>query len=106
MAKFDARVFAVAAVLSVAGCGGDDGNEPPPVFEPDGGGEVTHGDPKVRLSPTSGLVTTEGGGSASFSVELTEKPRADVKILMHSTNPAEGKPAVDQIVFTPADWGK
>lgn len=104
MSKFDAGVFAIASALSIAGCNGDDGSEPP-LFDPDEG-EVTHGDPKVRLSPTSGLVTTEGGGSASFAVELTERPRADVKILLHSTNPAEGVPDVDQIVFTPSDWSK
>lgn len=100
MSKLNACVIAIA----VAACNGDDGSEPP-LFNPDGGA-VTNGDPKVRLSPTSGLVTTEGGSKATFAVELTEKPRADVKILMHSSNPAEGEPEVDEIVFTSSDWGK
>ena len=77
----------------------------PPLFNPDGG-EVTHGDRRCGCPRLSGLVTTEGGGSASFAVEFTEKPRADVKILLHSSNPAEGVPNVDEVVFKPDDWGK
>ena len=55
------------------------------------------------------LVTTESGGSASFSVSLITKPEADVTITIASSNPQVGTVdgATDgelTLTFTPENW--
>ena len=60
--------------------------------------------PGVIVTPTSGLVTNEGGKSDSFTVRLQSKPTADVTIDVSSNNTAEGKPSVNRLVFTPLNW--
>ncbi|MDB5295685.1 MAG: type secretion C-terminal target protein, partial [Phycisphaerales bacterium] len=60
--------------------------------------------PGVTVSPTSGLVTTEGGGTAAFAVVLTARPAANVTIPLASNNTAEGGTAVSSVTFTPANW--
>src|SRR5207237_503535 len=42
------------------------------------------------VSPASGLVTTEAGGAASFTIVLDSKPTANVTIPLSSSNVAEG----------------
>jgi hypothetical protein len=59
----------------------------------------------VRVTPTSGLGTTEAGGAAEFTVELTEAPTADVVILAHVSDASEGRLEQSRLVFTPADFG-
>ena len=44
----------------------------------------------ITVTPTSGLTTTEGGGTATFTVVLNSQPTADVTIGLSSSNPAEG----------------
>src|SRR5262249_25125708 len=57
----------------------------------------------VSITPTSGLTTTEGGGTATFSVVLDTQPTADVTLTFASSNTAEGTvPA--SITFTAANW--
>jgi hypothetical protein len=56
------------------------------------------------VTPTSGLVTTEAGGAATFRVTLTSKPVANVIIGLSSSDPSAGTPSVPQLTFTPADW--
>jgi uncharacterized repeat protein (TIGR01451 family) len=58
----------------------------------------------VQVTPTSGLVTTESGGMAQFTVVLQLAPTADVTIDFVSDDPTEGTPAPTQLVFTPANW--
>jgi len=58
----------------------------------------------ITISPSSGLVTTEQGGSDTFTVVLTSLPMADVTINFASDTPAEGDTLVPDITFTPADW--
>ena len=68
--------------------------------------------PGITVAPTSGLVTTEAGGTDSFSVVLDTAPAADVTLEITSDTPAEGlvsiggsAPAASvSLVFTPADW--
>ena len=50
------------------------------------------------------LITTEGGGVASFSVALTSKPTANVTIPVVSSLPSEGKPSTTTLTFTPANY--
>lgn len=56
------------------------------------------------VTPTSGLVTTELGGTASFTVRLTSRPAAPVTVGVASTNPGEVVPSLTSLVFTPANW--
>src|SRR5206468_1361576 len=58
----------------------------------------------ITVAPTAGLVTTEGGGQASFTVVLTSQPVADVVIPITSGDPGEGVASVASLTFTPADW--
>jgi len=58
----------------------------------------------VTVSPTSGLTTTEGGGSATFTVVLNRPPVGDVSIDLSSSDPNEGTLSASRLTFTPANW--
>jgi hypothetical protein len=58
----------------------------------------------VVATPSQGLLTSEAGLSATFTLHLTAKPRADVTLPIASANPAEGVTDVDRVTFTPSDW--
>lgn len=58
----------------------------------------------VTVSPTSGLTTTEAGGTASFTIVLDAPPVADVVISLSSSNPAEGDLSVASLTFTSSNW--
>jgi regulation of enolase protein 1 (concanavalin A-like superfamily) len=58
----------------------------------------------ITVTPTSGLVTTEAGGTATFSVKLNTAPTANVAIALSSSNTAEGTPDKSTLTFTPANW--
>ena len=58
----------------------------------------------VTVTPTSGLVTTESGGTATFTVRLTSQPTATVTIPVSSSDPGEGTPAPASLMFTTANW--
>ncbi len=58
----------------------------------------------IIVTPTAGLVTTEAGGTAQFSVVLASQPTANVTIGISSSNPAEGTISVSSLQFTPANW--
>jgi Calx-beta domain-containing protein len=58
----------------------------------------------VIVTPTTGLTTSEGGKTDSFTIRLQSKPRDKVSIAVSSSNPAEGKPNVSSVTFTPDNW--
>jgi CSLREA domain-containing protein len=60
--------------------------------------------PGVTVTPTSGLITTEGGGTAQFSVVLDTAPTANVTIAISSSNTAEGTVSITLLTFTTANW--
>jgi large repetitive protein len=60
--------------------------------------------PGVTVTPTSGLVTTETGGTATFSVVLVEQPAANVTIGLSSNDTTEGTVSVASVTFTSANW--
>ncbi len=60
--------------------------------------------PGILVSPTSGLTTTESGGTASFSVVLTSAPTADVVINVASQDTTEGVVNIGQLRFTSTNW--
>ena len=57
-----------------------------------------------NVTPTSGLVTTEAGGTATFTVSLTSEPLANVSIGLSSSDTTEGTVAPGILAFTPANW--
>ncbi len=62
------------------------------------------GDPMAIVTPTSGLVTTEAGGKATFTVTLNTQPTADVTIPVSSSDTTEGTVSTASLTFTPANW--
>ncbi len=71
------------------------------------GVSVTNDDNDVAgltVVPTAGLVTTEAGGTATFTVVLQSEPLADVTIPIASSNTAEGVLEVPELLFTTANW--
>lgn len=60
--------------------------------------------PGITVTPTSGLVTTEKGGQASFRVALNTAPTANVTIALSVSDTTEGKLATNSLTFTPANW--
>jgi len=60
--------------------------------------------PGVTVNPTSGLTTTEAGGTATFTVVLNTQPTADVTIDLASSDTSEGTVSPTSLTFTAADW--
>lgn len=58
----------------------------------------------ITVVPTSGLVTTEAGGTATFNVVLDSEPTGDVTISLASSNSAEGTVAPASLTFTSLNW--
>ena len=58
----------------------------------------------VSVSPTSGLVTSEGGGSASFTVVLDSEPTADVVFTFTSSDMTEGTVSPSSVTFTSVNY--
>ena len=58
----------------------------------------------VTVTPTSGLVTTETGGEAQFSVQLTSKPSHNVTIPVSSNDTTEGLVTISELIFTTDNW--
>jgi subtilisin family serine protease len=64
------------------------------------------GSPGIVISPASGLVTTETGGTDPFTIKLNSQPTADVKIDVRSNNEAEGVISTESITFNSANWNQ
>ncbi len=58
----------------------------------------------VTVAPTTGLVTTEAGGTAEFTVVLNSEPTGDVTIPLSSSDTSEGTITLTQLVFTADNW--
>ncbi|CAD5952532.1 Nuclear pore complex protein DDB_G0274915 [Planktothrix rubescens NIVA-CYA 18] len=58
----------------------------------------------ITVTPTTGLTTTEAGGTANFTVVLNSQPTADVTIPLTSSNTAEGTIDKSSLTFTAANW--
>ena len=58
----------------------------------------------ITVTPTTGLTTTEAGGTANFTVVLNSQPTADVTIPLTSSNTAEGTVDKSSLTFTSANW--
>ena len=58
----------------------------------------------VTVSPTSGLETTEGGDTDTFTVVLDSEPLAEVTIGLTSSNTSEGTVSAASLLFMPENW--
>ncbi|WP_233423039.1 beta strand repeat-containing protein, partial [Planktothrix agardhii] len=58
----------------------------------------------ITVTPTTGLTTTEAGGTATFTVVLNSQPTANVTIPLTSSNTAEGTIDKSSLTFTTANW--
>ncbi|SKB12493.1 conserved hypothetical protein [Planktothrix sp. PCC 11201] len=60
--------------------------------------------PGITINPTSGLSTTEVGGTANFNLSLKSQPTADVTLTLNSSNPKEGSLSTSKITFNSTNW--
>jgi len=60
----------------------------------------------IIVNPVAGLTTTEVGGTATFTVELTSAPAADVVINLDSGDLTEGTVSPASLTFTNGSWGQ
>ena len=58
----------------------------------------------ITVTPTAGLMTTEAGGTATFTVVLNTQPTADVTIALSSSDTTEGTVSPASLTFTTANW--
>ena len=58
----------------------------------------------ITVSPTTGLTTTEAGGTDTFTVVLDSQPTADVTIGVSSDDTSEGTVSQATLTFTPSNW--
>jgi len=60
--------------------------------------------PGIGVYPTSGLITTEAGGTATFNIVLNTSPSADVTITLTSNDSSEGTVSPSVVTFTTSNW--
>ncbi len=60
--------------------------------------------PGISVDPTSGLTTTEAGGTATFTVVLDTQPTSDVAVGLSSSDLTEGTVGPDSLTFTSGNW--
>jgi hypothetical protein len=60
--------------------------------------------PTQTLSPTTGQVTTEGGGPAEITFVLDSKPYSSVSIPVSSSDASEGTASKSSVEFTVNNW--
>lgn len=58
----------------------------------------------IVVAPTAGLVTTEAGGQATFTIVLTSQPTASVSIGLTSSDLTEGTVSPASVTFTTGNW--
>src|SRR5206468_3996684 len=58
----------------------------------------------ITVSPTSGLTTTESGGTATFTVALNTQPSANVTIGLSSNDFSPTRRSSDLFTFTSGNW--
>lgn len=69
--------------------------------------EVVNGDDDtagVAVTPIVGLMTTEGGTQATFTVALMSEPTALVTVPIASSDASEGSVSVPQLTFGASNW--
>ncbi len=59
---------------------------------------------QIKVSPVSGLTTTEQGGTASFTVVLGSMPTSNVSIGLSTSDTSEGTISIDSLTFDSTNW--
>ena len=60
--------------------------------------------PGLTIAPTTGLRTTESGGTATFTVRLATQPAGAVALTLASSNTDEGTVSPTTMTFAPSEW--
>src|SRR5262249_19279705 len=60
--------------------------------------------PGFTVTPTNNLVTSESGGTDTFTVVLDKAPAADVTIGVSSSNTGEGTVSPSSLTFNSGNW--
>jgi len=60
--------------------------------------------PGIVVTPAASAITSESGGTSSFSIQLTSQPSGSVTIPLTSSASSEGIVAANSVVFTSANW--
>ncbi|MFN7715246.1 MAG: Calx-beta domain-containing protein [Pseudanabaenaceae cyanobacterium] len=58
----------------------------------------------LEVVPVAGLITTEAGNTATFTVKLTTEPNANVVIQLSSSKPNEGSVSSVPLFFNASNW--
>ena len=58
----------------------------------------------ATVDPTSGLVTTEANGTATFTIVLDSQPSASVAIPLSSSDSGEGVVSSSSLLFATGNW--
>lgn len=58
--------------------------------------------PRADLSRISGVVTSESGGSDTFSIVLASRPTSNVTLSLSTSNPSEGTVSTSALIFSPS----
>lgn len=58
----------------------------------------------VTVTPTSGLTTTEAGGTATFNISLDNAPTSAVTITLAANDPTEGTLSTTTVIFDSSNW--
>ncbi|HMI87138.1 MAG TPA: Calx-beta domain-containing protein [Polyangiaceae bacterium] len=69
----------------------------------DAGGALPQQGP-IIVTPTSGLVTSEAGRTAQFTIVLRSKPSANVAVALRSSNAKEGTINRGSVTFSKDNW--
>jgi hypothetical protein len=62
--------------------------------------------PGIIVVPTQGLTTTEAGGTATFTVQLSSPPTSQVVIALRSSDTTEGTVSPTSLTFTSANFNQ
>jgi hypothetical protein len=104
------KLLLAAGALALGGCTsllGDFSYDDRPASSSNSGGSGN--DPNLKqgdivVMPTGGLVTSESGTKAAFTIVLKHEPTDTVAIALTSSNLAEGTVSPNTLSFTPDNW--
>ena len=118
---FDSTNWDEERTVTVAGVddSSDDGNQPYAIaFDPPDSADPSYAALSLANlvltnvdDETAGITfgsvsgpTSEGGGVATFTVQLDSQPAADVTLTFDTSDPGEGTPDLTTLVFTTGNW--
>ncbi len=58
----------------------------------------------ILVDPINGLITSEGGGTATFSVVLDSQPSIKVDLSLETSDTTEGSVSPETLTFTVGNW--